>query len=133
MFEKNINYGLHDTSVHGISIEDGGLSFSFENGVYILNDEGRETVLSNPCKMLISIENFDKNSIFEHCSFYKCRKNRIYEVDFADIQKLLLKNCFSIDSDFYSPFLRAISLRGYIGKYRAEILITEVRSVEFKI
>lgn len=133
MFGKCIEYGLHDTYVNDIIIEENGLTFLFEEGVYILNDTGKETSLSKPCKMCINIEDFDKNSLFEHCLFYKCHKNHFSEVEFSDIKKLLSKYRFVIDLDFYSTFARAISLRGHIGKYLAEIRITEIQSIEFKI
>ena len=133
MFEKYIEYGLHDTSVSDIIIEENGLTFLFQEGVYILNDAGIETSLSKPCKMCIKIEYFDKNSLFEHCSFYKCHKKHFSEVEFSIIKKLLSKNRFNIDLDFYSPFARAISLRGYIGKYLAEIRITEILSIQFEM
>ena len=132
MFKKCIEYGLHDTSVNDITIEDNGLTFLFENGVYISSDDGKESSLTKPCKMFINIEAFNRNSPFEHCSFYKCHKKHFSEVEFSDIKKLLLKNRFDIDLDFYSPFAQAISLRGYIGKYQAEIRITEIKSIEFK-
>ena len=133
MFEKCIEYGLHDTYINDIIIEENGLTFLFQDGVYTLNDAGKEISLSKPCKMYIKIENFDKNSLFAHCCFYKCHKNHFSEVEFLEFKKLFSKNCFVIDLDFYSPFARAISLRGHIGKYLAEIRITEIQSIEFKM
>lgn len=133
MFMKYIEYGLHDTAVNEIVIEETGLTLLFREGVYILDDTSKETSLSKPCKMIIHIEDFDKNRPFEHCSFYLCNKKHFSEVEFSDIKKLMLKNRFDIDLDFYSPFARAISIRGYIGKYKAEIMITEIQSVEFEM
>lgn len=131
MFEKYIEYGLHDTSVNDISIEENGLAFLFQEGVYILDGADKETSLSKPCKMSVIVEDFDKNSLFEHCCFYKRHKKHFSEVNFSDIKKLLSKNRFAIDLDFYSPFARAISLRGRIGKYSVEILITEIQNIKF--
>ena len=133
MFEKCIEYGLHDTFINDIIVEENGLIFLFQEGVYILDDMGRETTLSKPCKMNICIEDFDSNRLFEHCSFYKCRKKHFSEVDLSDIKKLLLINRFAIDLDFYSPFARAISIRGHIGKYMAEIRISEIQSIKFEM
>lgn len=133
MFEKYIEYGLHDTFVNNIIIEKDGLTFIFKNGVYTLNEAGKEIFLSKPCTMKIYIEDFDGNRLFEHCSFYKCYKKHFSEVDFSDMKKLLLKSCFNIDLDFYSPFAKAISLRGYIGKYMVETRITEIEAIEFKM
>ena len=131
MFEKFIEYGLHDTTVNDIIIEENGLAFLFKNGVYILSETDQELFLSKPCLMKIYIDGFDGNRLLEHCSFYKCFKKHFSEVDFSDIKKRLLKSCFDIDLYFYSPFAKAISLRGYIGKYMIEIRVTEIKTIEF--
>lgn len=133
MFEKCIDYGLHDTFINDIIIEENGLIFLFQEGVYVLDDTGKETTLSKPCKMRIYIDDFDSNRLFEHCSFYKCHKNRFSEVDLSEIKKQLSKNRLDIDLDFYSPFARAISIRGCIGKYTVEIRITEIQSINFEM
>ena len=133
MFKKCIEYGLHDTSVNDITLNEDGLIFLFQDGVYILNDMNKETTLSKPCKMYIDIEHFDKSRLFEHCNFYKCYKKRFSEINFLVIKKLLSKNRFVIDLDFYSPFASAISIRGHICKYMVEIRITEIQSIKFKI
>ena len=132
MFEKCVEYGLHDTTVNDILIEEYGLTLLFRDGVYLLNDEGKETRLSKSCAMHVYVEDFDSARLFEHCSFYKYHKNRFSEIEFADIKKLLLKNSFHVDLDFYSPFARAILIRGYIGKYMIEVQISEVKSIEFE-
>ena len=133
MFERYIDYGLHDTFVNDIVIEENGLTFLFNEGVYILNDAGKESTLSKPCRLKINIEDFCGDRLFEHCSFYKCHKKHFSEADFSEVKKLLLKNCFDVDLDFYSPFARAIALKGYIGKYMIEIRVTEILSIEFKM
>lgn len=132
MFEKYIEYGLHDTAADDIAIGERGITFIFGEGVYILDGEGKETVLSGPRKMSVTVENFDKNKLYEHCTFYKCRRGRYSEVDFTEIKKLLRKNRFDIDLDFYSPFARAISLKGHIGKYMLEIQISEIQAITFQ-
>ena len=133
MFEKYIEYGLHDTNVNDIIIGENGLIFLFCNGVYILDDTGKETCLSKPCKMNIFVDDFDSNRLFEHCTLYKCYKKCFSEVDLSDIKDLLQKNHFVIDLDFYSPFAKAISLQGHIGKYMIEIRVTEIKNIEFEI
>ena len=133
MFEKFIEYGLHDTYVNDIILGKNGLTFSFCNGVYILDDTGKETCLSKPCKMKIFVQDFESNRLFEHCTFYKCYKKRYLEVDLSHIKDLLKETHFAIDLDFYSPFAQAISLQGHIGKYMIEIRITEIKNIEFEI
>ena len=133
MFEKYIEYGLHDTNVNDIIIGENGLIFSFCNGVYILDDTGKETCLSKHCKMNIFVEDFDSNRLFENCTLYKCYKKCFSEVDLSEIKDLLQKNHFVIDLDFYSPFAKAISLQGHIGKYMSEIRVTEIKNIEFEI
>lgn len=132
MVQKYIDYCLHDTSVSDIIIEEYGLTLLFREGVYKLDGAGKETNLTSPCEMNIFIEDFDSNRLYEHCDFYKCHKKHFTEVSLSDIKKLLIKNHFDIDLDFYSPFARAISIRGYIGKYMVEMRITEIKSIKFK-
>ncbi|MCM1043089.1 MAG: hypothetical protein NC350_02635 [Corallococcus sp.] len=132
MFQKYIEYGLHDTTVNDIIVEEFGLALLFRNGVYVLDDTDKENHLSKPCKMNIFVEYFDKNRLFEHCTFLKCHKKRFSVVNLSDIKKLLLKNRFNIYMDFYSPLANAISLRGDIGKYAVEIVITEIQSIKFE-
>lgn len=132
MFKKNIEYILHDTSVNDIIINDYGLTFLFQNGVYVLDDIGKEAHLSKPCKISFFVEYFNKHRLFEHCTFYKCHKTHFSEVDISEIKKLLLKNHFNIDLDFYSPVANAISIKGDIGKYMVEMIITEIQSIKFE-
>lgn len=129
MFEKRLEYGLHDTFVHDIAIEENGVSLFFREGVYESDGEGKENFLTQPCKMVLTVENFDKENIFAHCSFYKCRKNRYAEIDFSEMKSLLSKSPFEIDLDFYSPFARAVLLRGRIGAHGIEMQVTEVQTV----
>ena len=132
MFEKTVDYGLHDTLVHDIEVEENGVSLSFREGVYELSGEGKEISLTKPCKMCITVENFDKTDLYAHCSFYKCRKNRYAEIGYSELKTLLGTNPFEIDLDYYSPFARAVLLRGHIGAYRIEMQITEVQTIAFE-
>lgn len=132
MFQKYIDYILHDTSVNDITVEEYGLALLFRNGAYVLDEAGNEPYLSKPCKMNIFIEDFDKNRLFEHCTFFKSHRKHVTEVDLSEVKKLLLKNNFKIYLDFYSPFANAISIRGNIGKHAVELIVTEIQSIKFE-
>ena len=120
-------YGLHDTEITDIFIEDNKVVFCFGNGVYQLDSTGRETELTVPCKMYVDIYDFNVDSIWEHIQIYKKRKNKIKEVKWEDFVKDLRKNRFEIYKNWYSPFNNGIKLE--IDWYT--VTITEVKSVSF--
>ena len=131
MLKKQIDYGLHDAYIYDILLEENGISLLFNDGVYLLDENGKETQLSAPCKMLINVENFDKSKIYAHCDFRKTHKNRFKNIEFTDLKKLLLKDKINIDLDFYSPFAQAISIKGTICRCFIELTIYDVVSIEF--
>ena len=132
MFEKILDYGLHDTLVHDIVMEESGVTLLFREGVYELSGEGKEIALTEPCKMRLTVENFDTTDLYAHCSFYQCCKNRYAEIGFSEMKALLANDPFEIDLDYYSPFARAVLLRGHIGAYLIEVQITEVQTIAFE-
>ena len=70
-------YALHDTAIDEIVCTDKGVELRFANGVYLLNQNGKETALSDPCRMVVDISGFDGTRIFEHITVTKTeRSNR---------------------------------------------------------
>ena len=126
-----MKYGLHDTSFNKIVCSNSGLELYFSNGVYLLSEQGIETELSAPCRMIVEISGFGVEKIFEHITVKKIRKCKTIEIDFAEFLLLLENNTFSIDMDYYSFFSASILLKGYVGKYEIEFTITEVEKAEY--
>ena len=126
-----MKYALHDTEINKIVCNNKGLELHFVNGVYLLDEKGKETELSNPCRMDITINGFDNTKLYEHITVTKTRKLKVSEIEFYDFLKLLEKNLFKIDIDYYSFFGSSILLKGYVGKYIIELIITEIEKAEY--
>ena len=126
-----MKYALHDTEINSIDCNSAGIEFRFVKGVYLLNEQGKEGELSYPCRMIITINDFNSYRMYEHITVMKSRKSKISEIAFEDFLKLLEKDSFNVDIDYYSFFGASILLKGYCGKFKIEFTITEVDKVEY--
>ena len=62
--DKLFAYGFHDTTVTDIRFEETKVILEFEEGLYILNETGKETDLTGKAEMIIYLdENKVKNSL----------------------------------------------------------------------
>lgn len=127
-----MKYALHDTQINKIVCNHQGVELYFENGVYLLDETGKETAPSAPCRLVITINAFDATKIYEHIIVTQFRKSKVTEISFADFLKLLEKNTFDIDMDYYSYFGASILLKGYSGKYEIELAISEIEKAEYE-
>ena len=126
-----MKYALHDTEINIINCNSAGIEFRFAKGVYLLNEQGKEGKLSCPCRMIITINDFNSYRMYEHLTVMKSRKSKLSEMAFEDFLKLLEKDSFEVDIDYYSFFGASILLIGYCGKFGIEFTITEVAKVEY--
>ena len=126
-----MKYALHDTKINNIVSNNEEIELYFAEGIYLLGEEGKEAELSDPCRMLITINGFNCSKPYEHITVIKAKKSKVTEIDFADFIKLVEENSFDIDIDYYSFFGAAILLKGYCGKYGIELTIMEVDKVEY--
>lgn len=125
-------YGLHDTEINEISVTDKGIGLFFADGVYRLDDSGKETVLTPKCSLLIAIRDFDRNHLFEHIEIVLHEKKTVKEISLARLQDMLEDaGSISLDMDFYSQFSAAMLLKGYIGKNKLEITVSEIEGIEY--
>ncbi len=108
-----------------------GIELYFENGVYVSKEKGEEFELSEACKIVITISDFDPTKTYEHITVTKIRKSKIKEIEFTDFLKFLEKSPFTIYIDYYSPLGSSILLKGDCGKYGIELSITETEKVEY--
>ena len=126
-----MKYALHDTQINSIVCNNEGIEFHFAQGVYFLNEQGKEGERSSSCRMVITIGDFDSRRMYEHVTVMKSGKSKISEIAFAEFLKLLEKDSFVVDIDYYSFFGASILLKGYCGKFNIEFTITEVDKVEY--
>lgn len=123
-------YGLHDSEITKIEFTNSMISLYFDKGVYNLDGEGKEQSLSPSCKCNITLPIYNVKDIPSYLVIHKKWKNKIVEISYDSLCKMLEKNYFSIDYDFYSYFANAVLLKGFVGKYALEFLITDIQNME---
>lgn len=126
-----MKYALHDTEISKIVCNNEGLELHFGKGVYLLNEKGTESELSKPCRLVITINGFDRTRTYEHITVTRTKKSKVTEMDFADFLKLLEKDSLRIDIDYYSFFGASILLKGYLNKCEIELTVTEIEKAEY--
>lgn len=129
--EVKYQYGLHDTTINRITCTDDGIILEFDDGVYLLDETGRETVLSKKCYLEIKINFFNRQKMFEHIEIERIYKKKSEEIEYDEFITLLSKYAFSIYLDYYSPFADSLLIRGSIGKYGIDFVVTEVAELTY--
>lgn len=124
-------YGLHDCIISKVNFENSILSLSFNKGVYYLDNENKELSLSPSCICNLTLPELHFDDIVEYITINKKRKNRVVEISYQKLCKMLENNYMSIDNDYYSFFNNSLLLKGFIGKYQVEIEITDIVKREF--
>ena len=124
-------YGLHDCVVNDIFVEGEQLVFGFAQGVYVLDDYGKERNLTESCKMIVKVAGLNQNKMWEHVEINCLSKGTICEIEYDDFVQKVKEFNFDIDINYYSHFCNAILLKGYIKDDKYEMEISEVSTVEF--
>lgn len=131
LHEIKYQYGLHDTVINRINRTDDGIILEFDNGVYLLDDTGKETVLSKKCNLELKINFFDRQNMFQHIAINLIRKKRIKEIEYDKFEALLSKNVFSVYLDYYRPFGDSFLIKGSIDKYGIEFEVSEIAELSY--
>lgn len=129
--EVKYQYGLHDTEINRITRTDVGIILEFNNGVYLLDDTGKEIVLSKKCYLELKINFFDRQKMFEHIEIKRICKKKIKEIEYDEFEELLLKNTFSVYLDYYCPFGDSLLIKGSMDKYSIEFVVTEIAELSY--
>ena len=102
IYDSLFAYGLHDTTVSEIRTERAGISFYFNEGIYLLDSTGKETVKSESAWLIIGIEFFANENVYQHlsCRIYKHGKRKdvdpSYFTEKAKRSGVEISNIFSI-------------------------------------
>lgn len=124
-------YGLHDCEIDEILFEDKGIILCLYTGVYNFDSNGTETTQTNSCKIIIEIENFDIQCLYEHISVSKIKHSKIKDVDILKFVSKVKKNKFDIYLNFYSDFSSMILFKGFMDDAMYEFSISEVNNINF--
>ena len=131
LHEVKYQYGLHDTVINRIIRTDDGIVLEFDDGVYLLDGTGRETVLSKKCYLELKINDFDRRNMFEHISITLDYKRKLKEIEYAEFETMLSKNAFSVYLDYYCPFADSLLIKGSIDKYGIKFVVTEIAELTY--
>ena len=106
---KIFKYGFHDTYIDLINISDEFIDLFFKNGLYELDENGTETVLTLPIKMRV----FINNKYFIGTDV--CTVEKVYpsykSIDLDDFLKIITNKLIDVDNVFYSRFNQTILLK----------------------
>ena len=58
IFKELFKYGFHDTEITNIFIDRFEVKINFDNGLYILDKNGKETILSDPISLVLNIKSY---------------------------------------------------------------------------
>ncbi len=130
MIDNLFSYGYHGTNINAIKIDSNILTISFNDGVYELDDQGKETNLTLTVDMLITV---DINSLkFGHFPIDILKfHNKCRYIEVEKIQEKLQKYPFEIFSVYYSKFDSIILFEGSINNETFIMKIFECVEVNF--
>lgn len=127
----NEKYCLHDCVINKIEIKDSILVLCADKGIYEFDTNiGKYKIMEN-CNIIIKIDNLNEKDSYEHISLYLFKKNVRKEISFNKFCELVKNDNFKIYLDFYSRLAQGLLLKGYCNKYEIELLITEVKDIQF--
>ena len=124
-------YCLHECIIDKIEIRDSNLILCSNKGVYEFDDNAKAYKFVEKCNVYIKIDNLIEEESYEHISICIFKKNIRKNISFDKFYKMVRDNNFKIYMDFYSNFAQGLLLKGYCNKHETELLITEIKDIQF--
>ena len=122
IFEKLFQYGFHDTEISSMECENLEIKLNFDEGIYLLDETGTETILSKPMQVILHINPYvdSYERVIEIIEYG--RKTKTKYLDYAEFQKYLKKETFEIMMVYYSKFCSCILFDG--GFFKKDIMLS---------
>ncbi len=115
IFKELFKYGFHDTEITNIFIDRFEVKINFDNGLYILDKNGKETILSDPISLVLNIKSY-VNSV-ENCIEIREFGKKTAYIDFKKFQKQFKNGPFSVAMNYIGVFNNSILFDGgFLGK-----------------
>lgn len=114
IFKQLFQYGFHDTELSSIYGENLEISLIFDNGIYLLDESGKETVLTEPIKIVLTVNSYFDS--FENAIEIREYGKKIKYLDYLMFKKHLLKERFGISMAYFSHWNNCIMFDGGISK-----------------
>ncbi|MBD5585231.1 MAG: hypothetical protein HDQ88_09115, partial [Clostridia bacterium] len=87
---------LHDTEVSAIECLNNKINLIFNDGIYVLNDKGKEAEKTLKCAMSLEIREFNPDTAWEHITVYKFKGKKFKEISFNNFCELVKENGFKV-------------------------------------
>lgn len=131
--DKLFEFGFHDTEISDIDCIESSVYLTFHNGLYILDNTGKEIELSDSITMRIDI---DKRYMFG--SIYNLIEiiefsNQERDVDFLSFKKRISDSSFEIHMAYYSKFNNTILFDGSIKDKHITFTVENCTDISYQI
>ena len=111
--EQLFQYGFHDTEISSICCEGLEIKLNFDKGIYLLNQNGKETFLSKPMKIVFKIDSYLGS--FEKALEIKEYGKKLKYLEYSALKKYLQKEAFGVSMSYYSNFNNCVLFEGGIS------------------
>lgn len=129
VFEALYDYGFHDTEITMISGKGLEIILYFEKGAYILDKNGKETVLSKPFSLILKIDSRFADSFENVLEIIEYRK-RIRHIKYCDLKKYNNKETFKISLLYFGFFNNGLLFEGGFCAKKITLLIEGIESIK---
>lgn len=89
IFEQLFQYGFHDTEISSVEGEGLEIKLNFDNGIYLLDENGKETILSKPMQVIFRIDSYFDS--FEDAFEIKEYGKKVKYLDYLTLKKIYKK------------------------------------------
>lgn len=127
IFENLFQYGFHDTEISSIDCEGLEIRLNFDKGIYLLDENGKETILSKPMQVILKIDSYFNS--FEEAIEIKEYGKKVKYLDYPIFEKYLRKETFEICMAYYSKFNSCILFDGGFSKKNIMLMIECVKEI----
>ena len=132
IMNKLYEYGLHDTAITRIKTETNKIVFFFANGIYKLNNLGKELFLTEKCSLIITVDSNISLNVFNMIDVqsFSCKGRKF--VDSENIETLVQNEKLEVHNVYYSCFNNTVLLDVYDSKESYLIRIENCKNIEYK-
>ena len=114
IFKQLFQYGFHDTEITSIDCKGLEVKLNFDKGIYLLDENGKETILSKPMQVILKISSYFDS--FEEAFEIKEYGKKVKYIEYLTLNKYLQKESFGISMCYYSNFNSCVLFDGGISK-----------------
>lgn len=127
IFKQLFQYGFHDTEISSIDGEGLEVKLNFDKGIYLLDENGKETILSKPMQVVLKIDSYFDS--FEEAFEIKEYGKKVKYIEYLTLKKYLQKESFGISMCYYSIFNNCVLFDGGISKRNIMFSIEGVNEI----